>query len=128
MSVTALDEVARVMRRDPQTIEAVKSVKNAIARMSETNIRHLVVVLADGTPCGVLSQRDLFRFLAFGGHERAALLTVMMEPIVIGTPEMSLKEAARLMRKERIGCLPILSPSKKLIGIVTRSDVLECLI
>src|SRR5262249_16958860 len=55
--------------------------------------------------------------------------TIMVEDAMTANvltldPESSVEEAARLMRAERIGAVPIVS-HHRLVGIVTRSDVLE---
>ena len=123
--VAADIEVARIMQRDPKTALVGQSLRSAAAKMNVSGIRHLVVVSANGTACGLLSQRDVFRYLAEHGNRTVSVKDVMTTPIITGDPEMSVCEATRLMRKEKIGCLPILSPTRKLIGIVTRSDLLE---
>jgi acetoin utilization protein AcuB len=48
-----------------------------------------------------------------------------MTPHVLTIPPgTSMLDAARLMRKERIGALPVVE-GEKLVGILTRSDVLD---
>jgi CBS domain-containing protein len=117
--------IAQVMRRDPKTISGDETVRGAVVKMRVNGIRHLVVTLADGTVVGLLSQRDIFRFLAEVGQYSAEVRNVMTAPVISANPEMSLYEAAQLMRKERIGCLPILVGSRRLVGILTRSDILD---
>jgi len=41
------------------------------------------------------------------------------------TPETSTIEALRLMRKLRIGCLPVVGDDNRLVGILTEDDFLE---
>jgi CBS domain-containing protein len=117
--------LAQIMRRDPKTIPVTMTVRSAILKMHVTGIRHLIVVAADGVPWGLISQRDLLRFLADEGTPNTALLEVMTTPLITAGAEMAVQDAARLMHLKRIGCLPILSAANKLVGIVTRSDVLE---
>ncbi len=117
--------VAQIMRRDPKTITGEETVRIAVVKMRVNGIRHLVVVSPDGGVFGLISQRDIFRFLAEVGHRSAEVRSVMTAPVISANPEMSVAEAAQLMRKERIGCLPIVSATRKLVGIITRSDVLD---
>ncbi len=49
---------------------------------------------------------------------------VMFERLITLGPEGTMEEAARIMRRERIGALPILEYGR-LVGILTRSDVLD---
>ena len=127
MAMQAIEEVtiAQVMRRDPKTIGLDETVRNAVVKMRVNGIRHLVVTAPDGTVMGLISQRDIFRFLAEVGNTSAEIRTVMTAPVFSATPEMTLHEAAQRMRKERIGCLPVLIGTRQLVGILTRSDVLD---
>lgn len=117
--------IAQVMRRDTKVIGPDETVRNAVVKMRVNGIRHLIVISPDLTVIGLISQRDIFRFLAEVGNHSEEIRNVMTAPVISGNPEMSLYEAAQLMRKERIGCLPVLVDSRKLIGILTRSDVLD---
>jgi CBS domain-containing protein len=51
---------------------------------------------------------------------------VMTHDVLTLAPGTLLSEAARLMRRERIGALPIVDRGR-LVGILTRSDVLDAL-
>lgn len=117
--------IADIMRRDPITILGNESVSSAVVKMTEHGIRHLVVVSPAGIVCGLLSQRDAFRHLAENRNRVALVRDAMTAPVISVDPEMPLSEAAHLMRKQRIGCVLIVSPSRKLLGILTRSDVLD---
>ncbi len=90
--------------------------------MKSARVRHLVVV-DDGRVIGVLSQRDL------GGTREESLpagtvQSVMRSHVVVAAPETSVREAANLLRGHDIGCLPVVE-GKKLVGIVTTSDLLR---
>ncbi|MEB3212436.1 MAG: CBS domain-containing protein [Leptolyngbyaceae bacterium] len=45
------------------------------------------------------------------------------DPIVVG-PETSLKEAIKLMADHRVGSLPVVSDEKKLVGIISETDLM----
>jgi acetoin utilization protein AcuB len=92
--------------------------------MRKANVHHLVVV--DGERIvGVLSQRDL-------GGTRDEMLPagrvadLMSSHVVVAAPETSVRTAASLLRGHDIGCLPVVD-GKKLVGIVTTSDLLALL-
>ena len=124
--ITAQDvPIARILRADPITVSGRETVANAVEKMNEHGIRHLVVVSAAGMVCGLISQRDGFRHLAENRNRVASVRDAMTAPIISAGPEMPISEAAHLMRKQRIGCLLVVEPNRKLLGIVTRSDVLD---
>jgi acetoin utilization protein AcuB len=51
---------------------------------------------------------------------------VMTHDVLTVEPDAPLDDAARLLRRERIGALPVVSAGR-VVGIVTRSDLLEAL-
>ena len=51
---------------------------------------------------------------------------VMTHDVLTVEPDTPLADAARLLRRERIGALPVVSAGR-VVGIVTRSDLLEAL-
>lgn len=50
--------------------------------------------------------------------------TIMNTNVQIIAPEATVQEAAKVMRKEKIGCLPVVSQGK-LVGIITEYDLLK---
>jgi acetoin utilization protein AcuB len=105
--------------------------------MALGRIRHLPV-LDENRVVGVVSERDLFRSalavaLGYGQRAQATLLKtvrvkeVMSEPAITISPEATIKEAARLMIAQKIGCLPVIAAGR-LVGIITETDVLRHLV
>ncbi len=100
--------------------------------MSLGRIRHMPVVDDDGRLCGLVSQRDLFRgalATALGVARSAqarilgALLVreVMTPDPITTTPDTALHEAAVVMLRRKIGCLPVVE-GERLVGIITEAD------
>ena len=118
------------------------SFKEMIVRMRKSGISAFPVVDDDGRVIGVVSQADMLdkeadlatsqgplgSVLRFGGHENAAGVTaaeLMTSPPVTAGPDTSLAEAARLMRDHRVKRLPVINAAGRLIGVVSRGDVLS---
>jgi CBS domain-containing membrane protein len=100
--------------------------------MSLGRIRHMPVLDANGRLCGLVSQRDLFRGalasaigLARSAQARllGALLVrdVMTPDPLTTTPDTPVTEAAGVMLRRKIGCLPVLQDGR-LVGILTEAD------
>lgn len=107
-----------------ESIHPKATMEAAYDKMRHGNFRHLVV-LDDGKPVGILSERDIG--LKLEPELRDLLVEdVMSEPVVQASPETTLREAANLMRGHTVGCLPIIDHGS-LVGIVTTTDLLELL-
>src|SRR5262245_47398946 len=128
--------VQDLMTTDVKTLGRNDSLGVADDLMSSNGIRHAPVVDADGELCGILSQRDLFRgafarALGYGEtaqkklRETLLVKEIMTTDVVVTRPEESLSAAARTMLERKIGCLPVVSASGKLVGILSESDFLK---
>ena len=129
------------MTPDPQHIEADASALAALELMIERGIRHLPVVDRQGRLCGILSIDDLRAALPFSVNlkrppsvsERESALEcvvgeVMTHAPITATPSTSLADAAALLVRFRIGCLPVQDAAGQLVGIFSETDALRALI
>jgi len=124
--------VRDVMSRTPKTLGRNDQLSLADDVMRAERIRHLPVLDDDGSLCGILSQRDMFRgalaqALGYGTAAQQKMLTmlrvkeVMTTDVITTRPDMALAEAAKTMLERKIGCLPVMD-GVRLVGILTESD------
>ena len=112
--------VKDVMTKKVLSVERHRSLAQARDMMRRRHVRHLVVV--DGTQVGGLVTSEL---LTWGEAEGIARVEdVVLRHVASGTPEMTIREAAKLLRGRTAGALPIFSHDR-LVGIVTVSDLLD---
>jgi acetoin utilization protein AcuB len=137
--IAALDtrlRVRDVMTREVRTLGPNDRLALADELMKQGRFRHVVVV-DDGRVVGVLSQRDIFHgALAWSlgqgrkAHEQLLAATpvkeVMASHVVTVDPDVSLAEAAALLRGHQIGCLPVVA-GDALLGVLTEGDFLALL-
>jgi len=118
---------------------AIRTDKNVSAvdeLMRWAHIRHVPIVDERGSLVGLISHRDLLAASTSSikkhipdWDKRRNLWTVPIDEIMsrelqtIG-PGETVQEAARRMRRHKIGCLPVVEGSK-LVGIITAYDLLE---
>jgi CBS domain-containing protein len=126
--------VREIMTTNPYTLEANDVLDLADDLMSMSRIRHIPIL--DGTELvGVVSQRDLFysalvKALGVKQREQKDLMKtirvreVMSQPVITIWKGTSVKEAARLMAENKIGCLPVVEGTR-LVGLVTETDILR---
>jgi len=128
--------IAKVMTPAPAMVEPKVALREVCRLMAERRIRHVPVVSDDGL-VGIISDRDIQEALPSpadpgGATEFAAALDritaweVMTEQVITVTPQTPLAEAAQLLAKRKIGCLPVMERGR-LVGIVTETDMLQAL-
>lgn len=98
-------------------------------------IRH-IPVLDNDKLVGILSQRDLLaaslsKALDFNHAQRRTFLrsvgvaeVMVRDPMTVG-PRTTLREAAEIMVRHKVGCLPVVDDAGAAVGIVTETDLLR---
>jgi CBS domain-containing protein len=126
--------VREIMMGSPVTLRPEDTLDLANDVISLGRIRHIPVV-EDGRLVGLLSERDLMGAAAttiFGLKQKSksALLKsflikdVMKKKLLTVKPDTPIKDAARLMKEKKIGCLPVVNEGA-LVGLVTTTDILR---
>lgn len=125
------------MTRDPVTINVKTTLPQAHKLMMELGIRRLPVVerghLVGIVTLGDLREAEPSDALLLNQYELKELISretvekiMTWEPITV-LPEMTLRQAARLMLTHKIAGLPVIE-NDELIGIITESDIFRALV
>ncbi len=113
------------MTTDLFTVHADDAVDLVANLMGWERIRHVPVEDKNHKLIGLVSYRQVLRFLTMGGATKdAAVSEIMKADVITVTPETSTLEAIQLMRRYRIGCLPVLQ-NGRLVGVVTEENFLK---
>ena len=100
--------------------------------MSHKGFHHIPITSLHGTLVGMLSYQDLLRHVPElitsddprpASHKHAA--EVMTPRVISATPTTEIREIARVMLEERIHAVPILDQRRRLVGILSRQDLLR---
>jgi acetoin utilization protein AcuB len=114
------------MKSNPKTIHRTALLQEASDLMKKHSIRHLPVV-EDDQLVGFITESDLRQFSFPSMVEEIPVHQVMvLNPITVNA-NASIETAARLIHDYKIGGLPVLD-KKKLVGIITASDLLSAFI
>jgi len=119
-------QVQDVMTHEVVTLTPPQPFTEALALLARHRFRHLVVTETDARLAGVISDRDMLRFMSSGADLKAATVAdVMRQGVVAIRPETLLSEAAGQMLSRRINCLPVVDENERLCGILTSTDLLQ---
>jgi CBS domain-containing protein len=117
-------EIREVMTASVVTAEPATPVREVAALMRERNVGSVVLV-RDGTPVGIVTDRDLaVSVLADGRSAEDHAIDHASVPVIVGAPDMDVTDACELLVRHGIRRLPIADVgSDRLLGIVTLDDL-----
>ena len=119
-----LDKVEEVMTKNPITIDSGRLLVDAARLMEEKDIGSVIVV-ENGKCVGLITERDFVRLAAAGIDMRAtSIREKMTKPVISCQPSTRLMEAYLLIRKHKVGHLPVLDKDRTPVGMVTMRDLL----
>ena len=132
--VDSTTQVKELMREQLHSVSPDDRVVHARRLLIDQNIARLPVI-NNGILIGIISDIDITFALAklkksfpLGKqkHQLDELLVndAMQAPAISIDAGKTVKDAAKLMIKENVGCLPVIQ-NEKIIGIVTRTDVIK---
>lgn len=110
------------------TVAPEATVYEALVQMSEKQVGALVVV-SEGKPVGVFSERDYARRIVLHGKTSRETLVreIMSAPVTTASSGDTVEECMRIMTRNRIRHLPILD-SGRLAGVVSIGDLVNAYI
>lgn len=125
------------MTPDPITVSEEANIFDALDLMRRHRIRR-VPVTRHGELVGIVTQLDLMRvapspattlsvFELNGLLARMPVRDAMSRDVVTIGPDATIEEAALRMRERKIGGLPVLQ-GKKLVGMITESNILDAIV
>jgi CBS domain-containing protein len=132
-----------VMTEAVVTVDENTSYRSVVDLLIERRFSAVPVVDAFGRPSGVVSEADLIRKIEYAGDEAPRLFEsrhrrgergkalahtaadLMSEPAVTVLTGTSIAAAARKMDDHRVKRLPVTDDLGRLVGIVTRGDLLK---
>jgi acetoin utilization protein AcuB len=137
MSFDGQARVADIMTPNPLTVTPRNAIRTAVNLMREGGFRRLPVI-DRGRLVGIVTDRDLRRASNSPFVVREQWYdNFILDHIEVGScmtpnplttePDAPVIQAARLMRDNKIGGLPVVADGQ-LVGIVTETDLLDFLI
>jgi len=114
--------VRDVMTTNPRCVSPNDSIQIA-ARIMKEEDTGVVPIVDDGRPVGVITDRDIVvRAVADGSQANKPVREIASSDLVCATPDMSTREATRIMSERQIRRLPVVE-GDRLVGIVSLGDI-----
>jgi CBS domain-containing protein len=128
-------KVQDLMSTELVTLTEDETLAHAERCMDRGRIRHLPVV-RNGKLVGLVTHRDLLAasFSLFADvdrdEQRRVFATIpvkelMHRDVVTVSPDLLVSEAARILLKNKFGCLPVVADDDTLLGLITEADFLR---
>jgi CBS domain-containing protein len=120
--------VKSLSQRKCFTISASSSVKDAADKLTEFNIGAMPVIDSQGNVVGIISERDISRYVCNKKLNLDENISKIMSKNIISCDlEISVSELMETMTNRKIRHMPIID-KHKLIGIVSIGDVVNHII
>jgi CBS domain-containing protein len=135
-------KIEDVMTREPKSVTEDTPLKDVARILADNGISGLPVTDAEGRVVGVVSEADIIGKEAGADRERSLLGRLlrggespkldartageaMTSPAITIAADREVAEAARAMTERLVNRLPVVDDEGKLVGIVTRADLVR---
>lgn len=149
MLTTILQTVKKMMSEQVVCLDTDSNLAAAMDAMQKGQFRHLPIVDKKGALVGLISDRDILRYLPFMGGQRLPgtgefrsslfhidtrdpslslpVKSIMTRNVTFIRPDCIFYDAVKMLQKLKISCLPVVDKEKKMLGIITVTDVMRTL-
>ena len=116
-------EIEPLVSRAALTVEEGDNLRDAAVWMMERGVGS-AVVMSDGKPAGILTDRDALRVIARGLDPGATTVgDCVMKSLKTVSPSLELDDAARIMREKGFRHLVVVDEQGELFGVFSMRDL-----
>ncbi|MGM5482524.1 MAG: CBS domain-containing protein [Nanobdellota archaeon] len=114
------------MNRNIKTVDKSNTVLEAAKMMKDNFVANLVVI-ENGSPIGIVTQRDIcYKIVAMSKPaEKSKVEDIMTKTLITAHTEDTVSEVSRRMGLAKIKQIPIIDEKHSLVGIITSSDLVR---
>lgn len=118
--------INEAMTKQPVSIAGDVAIFDALEIMRSWGMRHLPVTQANGAVEGLISERDILRFMAYNPGLKAQVSDAMTRDPYMVEPSEPLAKVAARMAADKFGCAIVVDKTE-VRGIFTTTDALKIL-
>lgn len=134
-----MSKVEDIMSRSLKSMPESATLLQVHKEMETSNIHHIVITDDAGKPSGIVSDRDVKKFISpFIGSKHATdkdnatggikVSSITASPVITCKVGDTVKNVTEQMLQKTIHAVPITGENGKLVGIVTSTDLLKLLL
>lgn len=126
----SIDEQARQIKRvkkaesfiveNPISMNTAHTIGDIKKLVNETGSGGILILDASEKLVGIITTRDLL----FENDDNKLVADLMQKKVVTGAPDISLKDAEKLLHEYRIEKLPLVDKNGRVAGLVTLKDIM----
>jgi CBS domain-containing protein len=116
-------EIASLLTRSVLTLDEGASLRDAAIQMMERGVGS-AVVMTDGRPTGIVTDRDALKVIAGGDDgELVPVRDCIAKKLLTASPDTEVVEAAKLMREKNFRHLVVVDEGGNLVGVFSMRDL-----
>ena len=117
--------ISDILRKKLESVEDTTSIQEVAKKMKDRDVSSLVVVDMNGTPLGIITERDIITKVCINDGPTNTVISkdIMSTPIITIKGSSSTSTAAEMMIKNDVRHLLVIDDESKPIGIITPLDL-----
>ena len=117
--------ISNILRKKLESVEDTTSIQEVAKKMKDRDVSSLVVVDMNGTPLGIITERDIITKVCINDGPTNTVISkdIMSTPIITIKGSSSTSTAAEMMIKNDVRHLLVIDDESKPIGIITPLDL-----
>lgn len=119
--------VKDIMSSPLVTFKPDKSISRASEDMDKFNKRHYPIV-EDSQILGIVSKTDILKAQAKQLSPSTPIKDIMSHEVILVKSNTDIRIVSKIMIEEDISSLPVVNDHNLLIGIITKTDLLKCIV
>jgi len=147
---SVLGTVKDIMTEQVVCLQEQENIGSVMKVMQKGKFRHVPIVDTENKLVGIISDRDVLRFLPFRRGQRKPrsdvfraelfdveptepvlhhqVYRVMNREVIHVKPSFGFHDAVKMLHEKKISCLPVTDKNKNVLGIATVTDVMRGLL